>query len=434
MDNQAYTDEINLFDYLKIIYKWKFLIIALCVISIAVTFIITSRPAPTTYKVTALVSPGALSYTPEGKEIPIDSAANIQSLIQNSALNSKIIEKLKLDPAQYSGMQFTTQLPKDSDVIRIFYDTPDPEKGKVIMNELMNQLSDSYKNRLVLNRETVSKQIDKLKNTLTLQQNKKERLQDQKYRLQNQKERLQTQREELQNEKERLQNKKERKLNEKKRLESNSKLLSNKLDLLTVSENNLHNRLKKAEEALNSLYIEKDDLLKKSDKADTQAIIFYSNIIQNAIGRLDNLRSSIENKSIEQASIKNELSKNEILSNDLDTEVKDIATQMQDMAVKMKNLDIGAKDIDSQIKDFITQEKDLDIETLTPLKEIESITKLGATGTENIKILQQPNASINTVEMRRGKKVAAAGITALFLGIMLAFFIEYINKMQRAAR
>lgn len=27
MDNQAFKDEINLYDYLKIIYKWKFLII-----------------------------------------------------------------------------------------------------------------------------------------------------------------------------------------------------------------------------------------------------------------------------------------------------------------------------------------------------------------------------------------------------------------------
>lgn len=406
MENQAYTDEINLYDYLKIIYKWKFLIAALCVLSVITTYLIASRPAPTTYKVTALVSSGALSYTPEGKEIPIDSAANIQSLIQNGALNSKIIEKLKLDPAQYSGMQFTTQMPKDSDVIRVFYDTPDPEKGKVIMNELMNQLSDSYKNRLVLNRETVSKQIEKLKNTLTLQKNKKERVQSQRYRLQNQKELLQ--------------NKKERKNNEKKRLLSDSELMRNKLALLMDSEKNMQGLSKKAEENLNTLSIERNELLKKGDKTDTSFLVFYSNTIQQAIYRIDKLRSDIENNSMQQASIKTELKKHETILKDLDTEVNDIEAQV--------------KDIETQVKDITTQEKDLDIETQTPLREIESITKLGATGTENIKILQQPNASINTVEMRRGKKAAAAGITTLFIGIILAFFIEYVKKMQRTVK
>lgn len=406
MDNQVYTDEINLYDYLKIIYKWKFLIITLCLISVVATFIITSRPMPTTYKVTALLSPGSLSYTTDGKGIPIDSATNIQSLIQNGLLNPKIIETLKLDPTQYSGMQFTTQIPKDSEVIRVFYDTPDPEKGKMIVSEMINQLSVSYKNRLALNRETVSKQIDKLKNTLRLQQNKKERVQSQKNRLQNQKELLQ--------------NKKERKNNEKKRLLSDSELMRNKLVLLMDSEKNLQGLLKKAEENMNTISIDKNELLKKGDKTDTASLIFYSNTIQQAIYRIDKLRLDLEGKSMEQASIKNEMIKNGTILNDLDTEANDIDAQV--------------KDIDSQIKDFITQEKDIDIENLPILKEIENIAKTGTISSESIKVLQEPIASINMVEIRRGKKVAAAGITALFIGVMLVFFIEYINKMQRTAR
>lgn len=438
MDNQVYTDEINLYDYLKIIYKWKFLIIALCLISVVATFIITSRPMPTTYKVTALLSPGSLSSTPDGKVIPIDSATNIQSSIQNGVVNSKIIDSLKLDQAQYSGLQFVAQLPKDSEVIRVSYDTPDPEKGKIIMRELVHQLTEYYKDRLILNhelnRDIVTKQIDKLKNTLTLQQNKKERLQAQKYRVQNQKERLQTQKEELQNQKERLQNKKERKLNEKRRVESNSELLSNKLALLMASEKNLQGLLKKSEENMNTLTIDNDKLLKKGDKTDAAFLLFYSNTIQQAIYRIDKLRSDLEGKSMEQASIKNELIKNKTIVNDLDTEVDDIDTQIRDIAVDMKNLDIQTKDVDSQIKDFITQEKDIDIENLPTLQEIENIAKTGTISSESIKVLQEPNASINTVEKRTGKKVAVAGITALFIGIMIAFFIEYINKMQRTAR
>lgn len=464
MDNQVYTDEINLYDYLKIIYKWKFLIIALCLISVAVTFIITgiiTSRKPTTYKITALLSPGSLSYTPDGKEIPIDSATNVQAVIQSGLLNTKIIETLKLDPAQYSGMQFTTQIPKDSEVIRVFYDTPDPEKGKMIVSEMINQLSVSYKNRLVLNRETVSKQIDKLKNTLMLQQNKKERLQAQKYRTQNQNERLQTQQEDLNNKKERLQNqqerlqnkkdrlqsKKDRKNNEKNRAESNSELMHNKLALLIASEKNIQELLKKAEDDMNTLSIEKNGLLKKGDKTDTAFLVFYSNTIQQAIYRIDKLRSDLQSNRLEQASIKTDIAKNKTIVNDLDTEINDIDTevndldteandidtQIRDIAVSMKTLDIQKKDVDSQIKDFITQEKDIDIENLPTLKEIENIAKTGTLSSESIKVLQEPIASINTVEIRRGKKVAVAGITALFIGIMLAFFIEYINKMRRAA-
>lgn len=409
MENQVYTDEINLFDYLKIIYKWKLLIVVLCIISVVATYIITSRPMPATYKVTALLSPGALSYTSDGKVIPIDSAPNIQSSIQNGVVNSKIIDALKLDQAQYSGLQFMAQLPKDSEVIRVSYDTPDPEKGKVIMRELVNQLSGYYKDRLILNRElnrdTITRQIDKLKSTLSLQQNKKERIQAQRYRAQNQKERLQ--------------NQKERKLNEKKSLLSDSQLMSNKSSLLTNSVKSLNALLKKADESINTLEIERNELLKRGDKTDAISLIFYSNTMQQAISYIHSLRTDLEKNNMEQETVKNELSKNAIRIKDIDTEMNDIDTQI--------------KDIEVQIKDILTQEKDIDIENLGPLKEIENIAKFGTASPESIKILQEPTASINTVEKRTGKKVAAAGITALFIGIMLAFFIEYINKMQRAA-
>ena len=87
MEDQVYPDERNLNDYLKIIYKWKLLIIALCLISACASFIVTSRLVPTTYKVTAVISSESLSYTSDGRSMRVDSTVNIHGLIENGLFN-----------------------------------------------------------------------------------------------------------------------------------------------------------------------------------------------------------------------------------------------------------------------------------------------------------------------------------------------------------
>ena len=450
MDNQASNDEINLYDYWKIIYKWKFLIIAICLISVAATFINSSKRVPTTYKVASIIAPGSIS-TLDGRSVPIDSVKNIQSQISHGLLNKNIIKTLNLDPAQYSNIKFNANILQDTDLIRVTYDSSEPEKGKAIISELINQLSKSYGINFLSNQEEALKLIGKQKNILMMQQNKKarvqtakfriqnqkDRMQNQKDRLQNQKDTLQNQKETLQNQKELLRNKKNRIHNEQKLVEARAKLGQKKLELLIASEKKLDSALKSAQENMKVVVNEKDQLLKKGGLVDTVSLLFYSNTIQNAIYRIDNLSSRIESNKMEQEVVRNELINNHINLKNLDVDINDIDTQISDIAVNVRKLNIQAKDvdsqakdIDSQAKDFMIQEKDIDIETLPYLKEIEDINKRMAKSSQAIKIVQEPEASINVVVSRIFQKVAVAGMLGLMIGIMLAFIIEYIKRAK----
>jgi hypothetical protein len=426
MSDQVYPDEINLNDYLKIIYKWKLLIIAICLISAFATFIVTSRLVPTTYEVSAVITPESLSYTADGRSMRLDLPVNIHGLIENGLFNQKIIEALKLDPEKFSAMRFKTQIYKNTEFIRVTYETPESEIGKAIMAELINQISKFYKDKFILNQEEASKKIDKLKDTLILQQSKKAKLQAQKFRLQNQKERLENNTEALQNQKERLQNNKERKNNEWKSVENQSELSKKQLAIYMTSEQKLQDLLKKAEENMNVLVIQKDELFKKEAKVDTASLIFYSNTIQQSIYGIDKLHADIENRKMTQENIRNQLINNDIRLTNIDKDVKDIDTQIVDVAVNTKILHTQIEDVDSQIKESIIQEKDIDIENLAYLKEIESLTKRMTTSSERIKVIQEPDARM--VEKQTGVKVFGAGIAALFFGIMLVIFIEFIRQ------
>jgi len=301
-------DEINLFQYFQVIWRRKFFIIALCIIAVIATAIISYKmppvpPVPPVYRVTATLSPGLLSRSPD---VYVDSVETIQALIEGGSFNTKIMESLKLGPL-YSNMQFKTTLAKNTNILSIFYDTENPAHGKMIMVELLKQLMEYYRNRTEPGKEVIDNSINMLKE---------------------------------------------------------------KMELLKVREKNLMTRLKVGEENTNVIMKERNEMLKKSEKADAVALLLYSNTVQQNISYIDSLNAGLDENRLNQ-----ETTKEEILNLKLD---------------KMK--------------------------------------------IEGLKIIQEPYSSttipVPVKLMNKKKNIAIAGVTSLFLGIFLAFFIEFIKKVK----
>ena len=355
-ERQVYAeDEINLFDYFQVIWKRRVLIISIFLAAVIGAAAISFMMTPV-YRVSALISPGWIDVSLDGRVTYIDSNENIQFSIENGAFDSKIIETLKLDPAKYTRFNFKTKLSKGSNVIQIYYDIADREKGKLILSELLSNLSNFYKNRIDLKFEGIKMSAQVMRNQLATIDNKKTRV-----------------------------------LNEKKRIMSDIEFFRDKLTLLNNTGKNLPAQVKKVQDNTQAIIKERDDVL-KAGKADSIALLLYSNTIQQNISYIDRLNSDMERNRLDQETAKNELQKKDILLKDKDTETKDMET-----------------------------------EVLTVLKNIEKL-ELDKMKIEGIKVLYQPSSTNEPVKPKKTQNIAIAGVTSLFGGIFLAFFVEFISK------
>lgn len=410
MDDQAYTDEINLYDYLKIIYKWKLLIAALCLTSIVLTLTLTLtyKQGPS-FKVSALISLGRLDEKGEGRSI---QAANIIAAVTTGGFNERVYQALNLDPKKIS-LNFTVTQPKNpttntfSNTLQIDYFTPNPEQGKSILNELLKQLQDVYGERAQLEQQRIDNSIEVIKNQIKTIANQKELLLNQKNTINNQKKRMAGDSETI--------------VNSKKKTISDIESERRRIELLKESEKTIKRQIEEVENNTKMMMEQRAELLKpEGAKMDAGTKILYLNSIQQNIIYLDRLNAQIDKNKMDQEGAKNNIEKLEIKLNDLDVDLKKQDINLKDKDTELMNLETNLRDKDNEIMNQI--EKKADVE----------LSKKTSEGT--LYILQPAVSSLNTTHVFSKKKVAAAGIASLFIGIMLAFFIEYIKKMQRVAR
>jgi len=92
--DDQFEDEIELMDYLKVLWKWKYLILVgtlVCAIGAAVVSLNMTK----IYSITTVLQPGMLKVTDDGKTVYIDSPQNVKAVIETGALNGHILKNIK---------------------------------------------------------------------------------------------------------------------------------------------------------------------------------------------------------------------------------------------------------------------------------------------------------------------------------------------------
>lgn len=98
-EQQEFEDEVELIDYLRIIWKWKWLIIVGAFFCMAAAGVIGFR-MPKVYEVSTIIEPGIIGLKNNGEFQYVDSRDNIGSKIEDGVYNNKIIKRLNPDPLQ----------------------------------------------------------------------------------------------------------------------------------------------------------------------------------------------------------------------------------------------------------------------------------------------------------------------------------------------
>ena len=139
-----YEDEINLIDYLRILWKWKWLIIGGALICAIVASVI-SLQMPKIYEISTVIKPGIAGVRDDGSFVYIDSVANMSGKINEGVYNRKIEEALHLDPLK-TEVKFKSAIVKKAKVIKVtsLWKEGDTDLGVKVIRQMIHFLSNDY--------------------------------------------------------------------------------------------------------------------------------------------------------------------------------------------------------------------------------------------------------------------------------------------------
>ena len=140
-----FEDEIELMDYLRVMWKWKYLIMAGSFICAIVGGVI-SFSMPKVYRINMVLKPGVLTISQAGKEVYIDSAQNIKAIIEAGTLDREILNSVSdnSNGVPPPSLKFKTKMPKGSDTLKVSYDSSGKNMGLRILDQLLEGLSKRY--------------------------------------------------------------------------------------------------------------------------------------------------------------------------------------------------------------------------------------------------------------------------------------------------
>jgi LPS O-antigen subunit length determinant protein (WzzB/FepE family) len=140
-------DEIELIDLLRVIWKWKYLIIGGTLVC-AIAAMVISSIMPKIYLIETVIRPGILSIEKEGKKIYIDTPQNIKALIETGIFDNEILNSFgnpSLDNIP-KELKLKIALPQNSSTIKVGYESPLIEQGILFLNHLGKLLTEEYRN------------------------------------------------------------------------------------------------------------------------------------------------------------------------------------------------------------------------------------------------------------------------------------------------
>ncbi len=163
-------DEIKLMDCLKVIWKWKKLII-LGTVAIVIVAGVISFLMPKVYSIQMVLEPGIIKVSEDGQNIYAESQDNIKALIKTGAFDRDILNSVKDTNKGHipKSLHYKVTVPIGSNVIMISYQAPDIKLGVDILKKLSellqnrhSQLEIRYKNELMIEIQAKKTEISDL--------------------------------------------------------------------------------------------------------------------------------------------------------------------------------------------------------------------------------------------------------------------------------
>ncbi|MBW1795885.1 MAG: hypothetical protein JRF30_11830 [Deltaproteobacteria bacterium] len=134
---EQFEDEIELMDYLRVMWKWKYLIMAGTLIC-AVAAGVISFSTPKVYRIDMVIQPGILTMNEAGKGVYVDSPKNIKAMIEAGTFDRVILDHIgeSNNHVLPKSLKFKTNIPKNSNALKVSYETSNVKLGLKALDHL----------------------------------------------------------------------------------------------------------------------------------------------------------------------------------------------------------------------------------------------------------------------------------------------------------
>jgi len=168
-DKDKFEDPIELMDYLRVIWKWKYLILvgtAVC----ALVAVAISISMPKIFRIEMILRPAVAEISASGEKTYVYSPTNIKSLIEGGSLNSEIIQQLKNSGTRNVTVPllFMVDIPANTDLLKIAYETKSVDEGIVILDQLIKSLSKEGSDKIDYFKTKYDKKMEEKKSLIYL--------------------------------------------------------------------------------------------------------------------------------------------------------------------------------------------------------------------------------------------------------------------------
>jgi len=365
-------DEIELMDYLLVIWKRKWLIILptlLCVIAAGVY----SFMLPQKWEVDAIIQPSRLfiqNQQGEFQEVVVTSPNQIAGQINEASYNRLIAAELNVDLRKFP--QLKAESLRDTNLVRISIREEDIQKAKSVLLSLFKHLKVALDRKVDVEMKGIDTEITENENLIKLKElNIKDTLN-------------------------------EIKLKEIEKNKIRQEILSaeNKLKISEERGKNILEEMKAVKQRIDEIEAQqKEALAQKKEGIEAISLLLYSNEVQNNFRYFNILDEKLSNE--------------KIIRENLDLFIKERKESIKILDTQIEKLNTGIEKIKNEIDNT---------------KNNISLLRERKGQIDYAQLVKEPTSSLYPVSPRKKLNVAIAGILGLMIFTILAFFIEYIGK------
>jgi hypothetical protein len=371
-DYPSNADEINLIDYLRVIWKWKWPIVAGTLVCVGAAAVI-SLQVPKIYEVSTTIDLGVADVKDDGMFTPIESATNLCAKIQEGVYNSGIREALAPDRIEMS-INFTSSIIAGADAIKITSEWVEGETdvGLKATHQLIQLIADDYEKKLALRKDYYDKQIASKRSEI-------DKLRQQQKNIDNQ---------------------------------TKFKLadVKAKKDLIELKKKTLAHITKRKETITSMIQVTQSNNKKIAERVDTF------------------LKGNQSDKELSLPDFWGAMQQNMAYLNGLTGQLYDLENEEQEIGyeIKMINRDIDTVKMEAErLRLLQTEELRTNISNAEALiEELQSKKNM----LRNVAYINPPEVSPHPVKQRTEQTTLLAGAVALCFFVFLAFFIEAMKR------
>ena len=428
-----FEDETELIDYLRVLWKWKWLIIGgtlLCILAAAIYGF--TRPVVKMYRVFTLIE-----IDPRAKLDPLDK---IKSMIEYRIFNQQVLNDLSnlQGISKPESLSFEVAIPKGLNLLDIAYKTASVDLGKAVLNTLIKQLEQEYKDRIDRAKyqfdESLKEKSESIKNIQTnIQQAKlvnNNEISKLNSKIKNIQASIQIIEKGFEKNKTTTENAAIRHKENIKRLRDNIRLVKNNID-------EMKNVLQKAQSNSENLAAQRGAMvLDPKDKTEYVDVFMQAGATQKIINHPIVLTDKIRSLSFKEKEFLVEVLSGNHKISDLEAEIQILEMKkdgsIQSERDKIRNLGAQIQLRESKANQNISVEEN----KIAALEsEVEKL-KGDRDKITGLIVKQSPTASLLPIGYKAKRNTLLAGVVGFFFLVFLAFFIEYItnasNRTQKA--